>query len=245
MNYINGENCYVAFIDILGFKSLVNKNDIMYIKSVFDDLAKTRKDIFDEHNILDIDSEFAEMIKFVYVRFMSDSIIIAIPSRFRDSLSFIGDWCRRMQCNLLEKQVICRGAISIGEFYGDEEIMFGKGLVKAYSLESNHAIYPRIVLSGSVIKDYLYKVKTTSIIYITDFILQDIDDWFYIDYKMWIGDNDNPMHDVSEFIENTLFREDLSLNIRDKYLWLKKYWSLDDDEQMRNKSMVEKLFTNF
>lgn len=56
---------------------------------------------------------------------------------------------------LLEKGIFTRGAITIGLYYSDENIIFSGGLVEAYNLESKVAKYPRIIVSDKLINSEL------------------------------------------------------------------------------------------
>jgi hypothetical protein len=58
----------------------------------------------------------------------------------------------RMQVGIAAMGFFIRGAVTIGDLYHDREVVFGPGLVRAYDLESNTAIYPRIVLDPNVVE---------------------------------------------------------------------------------------------
>ena len=44
-----------------------------------------------------------------------------------------------------------RGGVSVGEFYINEDIVFGPALLDAHNTESNLACYPRIVLDDKTV----------------------------------------------------------------------------------------------
>ena len=45
-----------------------------------------------------------------------------------------------------------RGAIAVGDYYCNNSIAFGKGMVDAYICQENYSIYPRIILSTDIVK---------------------------------------------------------------------------------------------
>lgn len=211
------EDCYIAFIDILGFKKLIMSNTTSDILKLFNKIVATRKNIY-KHNS-NIDTEWNTMLSLTAIRIMSDSIVIAIPSRFPNSLAFVADCCRWIQSSLLSKNILVRGGISKGMFYINNEIMFGDGLVKAYSLEG-YAQYPRIIISPDIVHNYDKIYGTSTEIYLTDFIIFD-NDYYYINYLMCIT-NYKP---IRNFILTEIEKESNNPEIKAKYLWLKDYFN--------------------
>ena len=55
-----------------------------------------------------------------------------------------------MQYNFILEDIFIRGAIAQSELYMDENTVIGPALVEAYNLESEFAVYPRIILSKDV-----------------------------------------------------------------------------------------------
>lgn len=50
--------------------------------------------------------------------------------------------------------LLIRGAITIGDIVHDESVVFGPALNRAYELESQRAIYPRIILDPDIAGDF-------------------------------------------------------------------------------------------
>ncbi len=221
LSFIEGEDCYVAFIDILGFKEYVLKNSITEVKKIFDDLLQVRESVF---KLLGV-KEFEEMQIHSYFQVMSDSIVIAVPTKYNNSLAFICECCRQIQAKLLHEQVLARGAITRGEFYGKNGIMFGKAFIQAYLMESGDAKYPRIILSAKLINDYLKRVGTSTIIYVTDFVIKSPDEYYFVNYFMIYITGDETARKLSGLIKQKISSESVSGSIRDKYLWLKDYFN--------------------
>lgn len=166
--------CCVAFIDILGFKNMIS-NDIdsvilalRYIKMFCDSFFKfpTRETGSKTYPIFnapeynndyssideDIDDEY-EMNKPVVTMF-SDSIVISKTIDDFFDLSEFVEFISKIQYQLLLEGILIRGGISIGELYHSDKYIFGSALISAYKIESEKAIYPRIVIDENVIKRY-------------------------------------------------------------------------------------------
>ncbi len=95
------------------------------------------------------------------VKTFSDSIVRIVPldegafSRGgkmdlkSEAIHEIIDLCGS-QFDLLTMGIVVRGGITIGDLYWDTDHIFGPALVRAYDLESNFAVYPRIVLDAEI-----------------------------------------------------------------------------------------------
>lgn len=49
-------------------------------------------------------------------------------------------------------KILIRGSIVSGKLYCDETFIFGEGLITAYCLENDEAIYPRIIIQNEIIE---------------------------------------------------------------------------------------------
>jgi hypothetical protein len=157
--------CYVAFLDLMGVRSLVEKcgHDPELYKNVIAALAET-------NDIGPIGSERRDLTKseskrwVLQVQAFSDSVILFIPTETK-LLSFVLAAIQRLHDRLLELNVPLRGAITIGGMHWDHRwsndtttlssqapIAFGPGLVAAYDLESTEANYPRILISDDLVR---------------------------------------------------------------------------------------------
>lgn len=130
----------VAFIDVLGFKSLVfsaNPESIekyyTFLLSKFADGAIKRK------------------LEYLLI---SDSIVIFCDDT-QENLFTLIKFTGLIQSGLLSEGIIVRGAISHGDLFVDQEnnIIVGEGLVKSYTLEAA-AKYPRIILDRKLIEHH-------------------------------------------------------------------------------------------
>lgn len=151
------KKCIVAFLDILGFKNMINKK-------AFDEIRDIFLSIIPENQLMmalgraaeDTDESllrYNAVLSETKVRIMSDSIVIAAPWGAPEALAVVIDICGVIQEQLynLDTPVFLRGGIAEGEFYLDENLIFGKGLVDAYIAQENYAVYPRIIISDDLI----------------------------------------------------------------------------------------------
>lgn len=154
----NGD-CIVAYLDILGFKELVNKylnpqntfeeHILEIITSAMDDAKRPINEYFSE-------SEFkgVELIKF---KQFSDCVCLSMPDFYGSKVeaAMIGMFIlilKNYNFNFTRKNLYLRGGAAIGFHYQDENIIFSDGLIKAYYLESKKSVYPRIILDEEIVK---------------------------------------------------------------------------------------------
>ena len=55
------------------------------------------------------------------------------------------------QAKLVENRVLVRGAVTVGQIFSRDHLIFGPGLIRAYELESTVALFPRIILDPKVL----------------------------------------------------------------------------------------------
>lgn len=249
---IKYENRYVLFLDILGFKKLVQdtEND--------DTNTKIKK----LHNTLSIIQTFAKSkpMQRTATQF-SDSIVISFIQENDSELIYLLDEIIDLLMELVSNGIICRGAIAYGKFFHDNKILFGPALVDAYETESKAAMYPRIILDKSIIKTFKEHkiINTKNKIYkknIDLFLKEDLDDRLYIDYFEYPFDKVTHVNDYIIYMKK--LREIISIegskarssDIKIKYGWmkikfnnaLKKYQAVFD-KYSNDKDMFEE-FSN-
>lgn len=220
MNGICGECCYVAFLDILGFKDLLlHESSAAEVAQIFINIKNLRKSCLERHNY---DKEYDKALDDTLIRIISDSVIVATPTRYLDSLSIVSEICMVMQEELLKNNhILIRGAITKGEVFYDDEITFGTGIVKAY-IKEEQAVYPRITIAKELVDEYVDRVGTSRITYITDYLLKDDDEIFFIWYF-----HDNS--DVKEWIKEQLSKEQIYGRVREKYLWIDRWINMSEE----------------
>ena len=139
MKVTNTKKKYIAFIDILGFKNLVESksHNVVYkkIHAIVESLIKMEA-LFKFKKEEEEQEEENEWIKkWVF----SDSIMLVS----RDDSEFSADVIFLVTANIvaeaLNQELLVKGSIAFGEFTADYEnsIFFGKPLIDSYQLEEN------------------------------------------------------------------------------------------------------------
>lgn len=214
---------FVAFLDVMGFKDLVNSgktaNLEAYFLSITDVLSKLRSD---------------EKIESFLI---SDAIILISPKGLK-GLKTILMAIRKIQSALLWRKILLRGAVSYGEVFYDpsRNIVVGKGFIKAFLLEKE-AVYPRVIIDPSIVKlvsedrsGFLStlqdKLKSTDdrLVYSKSEYSRINDDSIFIDYanktilERSINGNINKIYDS---IGANLYSDQ---RLYSKYVWLRDYF---------------------
>jgi hypothetical protein len=135
---VSYSNRFVAFLDILGFRSVVTE------------IASTSPNDF-FHTIVD-SYWFNSTIETVNFQLLSDSIIIASKDDEPSSFISVANAANDLRNSFLEHGLLLRGAVSFGKHFQDHDICISPALIEAYELENRSAIYPRILCSQSVIE---------------------------------------------------------------------------------------------
>lgn len=146
------QKCYVAFLDLLGFKELCNKQlGCAEIKAIFDDIGLLKYSYDNTLSIVTISEKTRSELTFTV---MSDSIVISAPKN-DEGFVFILYLCSLIQNMLLKSQnmILLRGGIAEGEFFKLENLTFGPALIEAYKLENEVAFYPRVIIDRNIIDD--------------------------------------------------------------------------------------------
>ncbi len=165
----------VAFVDILGFKEIVKQSEkdstkIELIYSVLKYLKNWETPENWDLKFVEIEEDAQKKgIRNFEIRgktnctAFSDSIVISVrvddninemASTLIVNLAYIG-------AVLLEKGILIRGAITIGDLIQEDNgTVFGQGLIDSYQLESNYSKYPRIILSDKLVSKLNYPIET-------------------------------------------------------------------------------------
>lgn len=214
-------DCYVAFMDLLGFKAILGDKNMSCekIAQIFDEIKKQYYVRDNEAPMVNPDD--------IHFRVMSDSVCIYINSAIEDSLLVLIFLCTFFQVRLLRlsSPILVRGGISKGNMYSNGDILFGPGLSQAYVLENDLAKYPRIIIPLDIVDDYRETLDNTKRGLLTGFLFMDFDCFYTINcfemftawgYKLEDGER---VKDVIYSILSTNPKPD----IREKYLYLQSH----------------------
>jgi hypothetical protein len=168
-----------------------------------------------------------------YVNF-SDLIVHTIPlgQQNQDGSEeiLLGEikYIAMVQAVLIEKGLLLRGAITIGEMERSYGVLFGSGLISAYELERDHAKYSRIVVDNKLLESIKSRRSLKGL---SDCIRLDDDGLVFVDYlgfMQTVLNNDRKSYDRlvethKKLVERNLLNFQNNKRVLSKYLWLRKY----------------------
>lgn len=225
---------YVAFLDLLGFKNMVyqsvgDQNVLNNINRALSYIGKVQHDNY--NGIMPMVDLGKQVTAF------SDSIVISYDASMPGGgfhvlmdLVFI--------CNdLLGVGIPIRGGVTVGPLIHDAQKCFGPAMIDAYLMESQRALFPRIIINQNVIEyDLSNPGKANTIGYEAEYLQGIIkkdprDGLLFLDYLKQFNEFDNPeVYDdyilkTKEFIIRNLSIYANDLKLCQKYEWLKWYFN--------------------
>jgi hypothetical protein len=220
----------VAFVDILGFQRLISQDNKDALVSI---------NIIDEHlqHVLDVLQK--EYDKVFSIRLFSDCMCISCDYT-AENLFYIIFELAFIQYYLSREGIFLRGALSRGNHFENDRMIFSKGLVNAYHIEKK-SIYPRIVIDGTLIKHIMDDNNFYAPIYIQErtknFIIQSPDRYYSVDYMNILYQDGIDQIDALQChktsIEAAVESNLLDSHITDKYRWLAEYHNCKVTEFVR------------
>lgn len=203
---------YVAFLDILGTRTLMDRpfQDVCRLFSIIPAgiLAYSRMGIAGTRDTVVGRGQLRATI-------ISDAVVVSISSSVDQSLpKLVGftSYLINRFLTTLDKPIFLRGGISKGPVFHDGEMVFGPALVDAYELESRRAIAMRCIMSPSVVDDdpAWASVRET--------FIQDPDDHLYfVDFA-----KPEDVARLEQEAASTLESDDTD-DIKEKHRWLLDY----------------------
>lgn len=238
------EKRLVAFIDILGFRSLLedtvtkkgedNEKSIDLLIEAYSSI----RDIWDLDNNLPEFSSKQESSKKVSI--FSDCLVVSVLIEQESQVFYTLLEIKWLIMRLINLGILCRGAVSLGKFIHTNEYLFGPALVEAYTLESKAAMYPRVILDNTVIEAAgRYRNPDHSIQsekdYVRSILGQDSDGLYYIDYFYKAHEElDDPMYQFPQYIHNIaeIIRKGLmgsshpsKADVKVKFSWMRERYN--------------------
>lgn len=147
-NYKTTRYC-VAYLDMSGGKKIICNDDtsehLNKINMIYGDAIHEAKSITN-----DADSP-------IFVKIFSDNLLLAIQtnddkSRKENIEKIIGVVNNIVQEVSAYYGYLMRGAITEGDFFHNDIIVYGKALVEAVEMEEKYAIYPRVIVKKEIAK---------------------------------------------------------------------------------------------
>lgn len=143
------EKRIVAFLDILGFSTMIEDSKVdttlrVKIKNAMEIIYRVKEEYGDDKGF--------ESATGIRVTTFSDSIVISYPANKHDGLFLLLINIIHLQLELGALGIMIRGGIAIGDVYHDGRMIFGPAMNDAYALESKMAVYPRVVITEDTLK---------------------------------------------------------------------------------------------
>jgi hypothetical protein len=224
MNY---EKRIVFFIDILGFKSMIDGE-----VEIHDDNCTAIGKVLEYIRQYYEPDKMKPGFESQKISFFSDSIIISFREDEPDQIMYVFESIRILQLNLIRLEVVLRGAVAYGYLYHDDKYIYGPAFNAAYELETKQAIVPRIICDQSLLllnqgskskEDYKQDLK-----YLLRVVAPDDDGLLYIDYFDQLADTMDSQEQhfyylvkLKELIEKRMKQFVSNEGILTKYLWMR------------------------
>lgn len=177
MNY---EDRIVCFLDILGFKGYVeasqiegrdNEEKIEEIASMLSSIRESLAPLKRQHEV----TQF------------SDSVVISFLVETDSGVFDVLHELLLLQITLAQQGYLCRGGVARGKLIHTSQMLFGPAIIEAYALESEVAVYPRVILSLDIVNagvaaHEIRHAPAHEQERILSLLKKDVDGMYYIDY---------------------------------------------------------------
>ena len=172
----------------------------------------------------------------------SDHIIISLPLELTDfpeefnnqrsvlfnHINRLSKYIANLQLLGLERNILLRGSIALGPHYHDWEnnLIFGTPLIESIINESKLAVYPRVVLSDTVLKHgakvFNIPVDESHMFPVSTEFRLDFDGIYHVDYleRAFTLIPEDKLTDMKGIIEKGIRDNKSDLNILTKWKWL-------------------------
>ena len=210
---------YVAFLDILGFKNLVNNQQFTCqdILNLYDYLEYRHKEFFE--------GESESLRNSIKMKIMSDSICLYTEADSPNALFLLLAYCVTFQHDLLVQTpcVLIRGGITVGGMYAKGDVTFGPALTEAYLIEEKNAKVPRIIIRKETLDSGMNNIDKDKKELIYRWIFRDDDAFYALDYFRLLVERDDKeaLVQVNLAVSDQLDKT-IDESIRQKYLYVEK-----------------------
>ena len=189
------------------------------------------------------------------IKIYTDNMIVGYPIKGdgEEELDEILDNVAEYQFNLSLEGLFVRGGISVGDFYINEDIVFGPALLDAHHTESSLACYPRIILDDKTVKRLQQYINNYDVAPQHNKILIDNDGQWFLNYLNTIFKYYTECNNEYEFeriqvelllkhknkVEEMLQLNKTNTKVWDKYVWIANYHNcfcdlnFPDEKQLR------------
>ena len=146
---------YIAYVDMLGYKDFFQKHaeQIPQLLNSICSVISDTKDYIAKANQSQILHSYADMN--IFMKMYSDNVLLCMEIgetqfeivKLLTFLSIVADVQKEF---VVKSGLFLRGGVTIGEMSFNDDFVFGQGVIDGVEMEE-HAIYPRIILSKSIV----------------------------------------------------------------------------------------------
>jgi hypothetical protein len=238
------EEKYVLFVDILGFKNLIDKTlinrnlyEIIYEILTRAYISGPSWTINERTKLYEPNTEYTVSKPLVYS--FSDTIIITGFIN-KDSLINIFYLINQLLGHFLDLGIFWRGGFLKGLIRDDMQVAFGPAIIEAYFIENKIAKFPRLIIDNSIVNEiqnikkntyetipfpFIYpRIKLDNDGYYFYDILNILPNWIIKDNNCWRNPNwEEWMNRLRYSIIKNI--NENKKNIKKKYIWFAKYFN--------------------
>jgi hypothetical protein len=200
----------ISFFDILGFRNLIKVKKYSEMKDImelFEKCVETGSRANNGKKELKI-YKFSDNISRVWVEKEAVERGPIIQGEIECILSII--------FSLFLKKIFIRGGITVGAIEASKSTVYGGGLNRAYELENNIAVYPRVIIDPELIQgknEDGFK-----------YLKKDLDGYFFVNYMERLVEFEDDFLSVHKnIISEQLLNTNNDEKTLQKYKWLKEY----------------------
>ncbi len=233
------EPCIVSFIDVLGFRDLLNTRHAFDIRDVLNKLRHFTAPVKElparpVKNVRQVSRAFADSVSDAIVRVRVYDTQYKDGAFYHELLDLL-----HAQVSCVGEGVVIRGGVTVGDAHvgvRGKGPVFGPAMVRAYEIENNEAVSPRIVIDDNAYQSFLNDARlrnqdhhlTEERSYVDRLLRIDEDQKRFIDY---LAASESEFDDLASyflFLEShaKLVREKLAVTtgkVREKFEWLATY----------------------
>ena len=209
----------VCFIDILGFRELIEVN-VSGPEKIYSILSKISREITDW-----LGEPISSNIDLKITQF-SDSIIFSFVQSKHYFMQF--HFFKELAIKMVMEGVVLRGGITYGKIFHNSDFVFGPAMIKAYDLEHTEAVFPRIIVDKSALS-----LENNDGKKITDYPMQFVfkineSGYSFIDYIFDVVTSDNDLTKYYRQLRAIIVKglESKCPRVLAKYEWMKKEYNL-------------------
>jgi hypothetical protein len=211
----------ISYLDILGFRELIETHSAGDISRILRILAESVEPsaMFKKENI--------QFTKF------SDTVIRSMPEAKHYPQNFLFELrsILHSQIALIPRGITVRGAVTIGEIVQSWKVVYGRGVVRAYELESKKDSPPRIVIDNDALSAVRPAIERNNLTTELDGLVRTDGSESYLDYlracerELNVPEQEYPMFlkHHRDLVHSGLRKYAACPSVLRKYEWLEAY----------------------